>query len=270
MFPGPGVKRVSQPPVSLGPLVRRHDPDRYFCALFAPSAQREVLFTLYAFNHELARANEVTREPGLALIRLQWWREVVLGDRKPHEVATPLRAAIAAGHLDATELLAMIEAREQETLADFSTVDAWRAWLLLGAGSLAVAAARTLGGLQADHARARALGAGYGVSGLLRSVRAMAAQGRCLLPADVLAAHGTSRHGVVAAPDEADARAAAYALIAEGTALLGAPRRAAGAWYPALLPAVLARRDLRRKLAARPRGLADQLAVLRAALARQC
>ena len=35
--------------------------------------------TLYAFNHELARAREAVSEPPLALIRLQWWREVVEG-----------------------------------------------------------------------------------------------------------------------------------------------------------------------------------------------
>ena len=56
--------------------LRRADPDRFLTALFAPAVARDVLLALYAFNHELARAREVTREPHLALIRLQWWREV--------------------------------------------------------------------------------------------------------------------------------------------------------------------------------------------------
>jgi len=47
-------------------MVRRVDPDRYLTALFAPPARREALFTLYAFNHELARAREVVpRDVGL-------------------------------------------------------------------------------------------------------------------------------------------------------------------------------------------------------------
>lgn len=91
-------------------LVRRHDPDRFLCALFAPAGAREALFTLYAFNHELARAREAAREPTLALIRLQWWREVVEGTRKRHEVAEPLADAIAQGLLVPGDLLAMIEA----------------------------------------------------------------------------------------------------------------------------------------------------------------
>ena len=64
-------------------LVRRHDPDRFLTALFAPPEKRDALLTLYAFNHELARAREAVSEPPLALIRLQWWREVVEGARPP-------------------------------------------------------------------------------------------------------------------------------------------------------------------------------------------
>jgi phytoene synthase len=62
--------------------VRRADPDRFFCSLFAPAQSREALWLLYAFNHELARAREVASEPVMALIRLTWWREVVEGSVK--------------------------------------------------------------------------------------------------------------------------------------------------------------------------------------------
>ena len=71
---------------AVGEIVRRHDPDRFLTALFAPAERREALFVLYAFNHELARAREVAREPMLAMVRLQWWREVVEGARRRHEV----------------------------------------------------------------------------------------------------------------------------------------------------------------------------------------
>ena len=55
-------------------FVRRHDPDRFFTALFAPPVRRGAVLALYAFNHELARAREAASEPALALIRLHWWR----------------------------------------------------------------------------------------------------------------------------------------------------------------------------------------------------
>src|SRR4051812_36914804 len=88
----------------VGEIVRRHDPDRFFTGLFAPAGKREALWALYAFNHEIARAREVVREPAMAMIRLQWWREVVEGARRRHEVAGPLREAIDAGALDPADL----------------------------------------------------------------------------------------------------------------------------------------------------------------------
>src|SRR4051794_18666354 len=130
---------------TIATLVRRHDPDRFLTALFAPSERRDALLTLYAFNHELARAREAVSEPGLALIRLQWWREVVEGAPRRHPVATPLAAAIAAGLFDIGDLLAIIDAREIEAEPLIETLAAWRDYLSGGAGGLAVAAGRLLG-----------------------------------------------------------------------------------------------------------------------------
>src|SRR5689334_5107391 len=48
-------------------LVRRHDPDRFLTALFAPAPRRDALLTLYAFNYELARARTIASETPLAL-----------------------------------------------------------------------------------------------------------------------------------------------------------------------------------------------------------
>src|SRR5258705_10943546 len=57
--------------------VRRADRDRFLAALFAPEPARTDLLALLAFDHELARTRLVTREPMLARIRLEWWREAV-------------------------------------------------------------------------------------------------------------------------------------------------------------------------------------------------
>ncbi len=252
---------------AIAALVRRHDPDRFLTALFAPPDRRDALLALYAFNHELARAREVASEPPLALIRLQWWREVVEGEAKRHEVATPLSAAIGAGLLAPDDLLPVIEARETEVYGDFETLSDWRAWLLMGAGGLAVAAARALGA--AEPEAARLAGAAYGASGVLRATGVLAARGTCLLPRDVLARHGLSAEAFVADPGSEAGRAALRDQVAEGQAMLtrgrfGTVPRAAVA---AVLPAVLARRDLARWPAvAVPRGLGDRLAVVAAGM----
>jgi phytoene synthase len=252
---------------AIASLVRRHDPDRFLTALFAPPGQRDVLLILYAFNHELARAREVASEAPLALIRLQWWREVVEGEAKRHEVATPLSEAIAAGALAPAYLLPLIEARETEAYADFATLADWRAWLLAGAGGLAVAAAAALGA--AEPELLRPFGAAYGVAGLSRSAGVMAAQGTCLLPADLLARHGLSPEAFIHDPGSAPARAAQSDVVREGQKFLAdaAQRPPPRAAVAAALPAVLARRDLARwPSVAMPRRLGDRLAAVFAGL----
>ena len=242
-------------------LVRRHDPDRFLTALFAPAERRDALLVLYAFNHELARAREVASEPPLALIRLQWWREVIEGERRRHEVASPLSQAIAAGALDPGLLLPLIEAREAEAYDNFETLAEWRGWLMAGAGGLAVAAAAALGAPQPEVVRP--FGAAYGVAGLLRAGGVLAAQGRCLLPHDLLGRHGLTPEEFIHDPGAAPARAALAEVVREGQALLEAPLRAVPrAAVAAALPAVLARRDLRRwPDVALPRRFGDRIAV---------
>ena len=252
---------------AIAALVRRHDPDRFLTALFAPPDRRDALLTLYAFNHELARAREVASEPPLALIRLQWWREVVEGEIRRHEVASPLSEAIARGALDRLHLLAIIEARETEAYAEFATLADWRAWLQAGAGGLAVAAAFALGAAQPDAARP--FGAAYGIAGLIRATAALAAQRCCLLPRDLLARHDLSPEAFIDDPASAAAQATLHEVVREGRTLLADAARTSlpRAATAAALPAVLARRDLARWPAiAMPRRLGDRLAVTVAAL----
>ena len=155
---------------TLGQSVRRTDPDRFFTALFAPPDRRETLLLLYAFNVELSRAREVASDPTIALIRLQWWREVVEGADRRHEIAEPLAAAIASGALHAGDLTAMIDGREAEADDRIADVAAWREYLAGTAGALAVAAGRLLGATGPMLAALRDLGASYGAAGVLRGI----------------------------------------------------------------------------------------------------
>ena len=252
----------------LAEFVRRHDPDRFLTALFAPKEGRGALLALYAFNHELARAREAAREPALALIRLHWWREVVEGSEKRHEVATPLAAMLNAGRLDRADLLTLIDAREIEAEATVPDLAAWRAYVFGTAGGLAVAAGRALGA--ANPEALRPLGAAYGVAGILRNVPSLARQQRCLLPEDVLAIADLLPEAVILQPDMPQLTKVIDILIGEGFAMLEAGRVPPGA-IAAALPAVLARRDLNRlaggaKSVLSGRGIADKWAVTLAAL----
>ncbi len=244
---------------AVGEIVRRHDPDRYLTALFAPPARRETLFTLYAFNHELARAREAVREPMAALIRLQWWREVVEGARRRHEVATPLGEALDEGRLLAADLAGMVEAREAET-EPVETRAAFEAYIQGSAGGVMVAAGRALGSDQAEALRPP--GSAYGVAGVLRSTAALARQGRCMLPLDLLSAAGLSAAQVIARPEQPGLEPVLSELSMLGLSWLSEPPDVPRSALAALLPSVLARRDLARPGTLAPaRSLADRLAV---------
>ena len=75
-------------------LVRQADRDRYLATLFAPAEHRDALFALYAFNIEIARVRDLAREPMPGEIRLQWWREVLSGERQGEGEANPVSAAL--------------------------------------------------------------------------------------------------------------------------------------------------------------------------------
>ena len=74
--------------------VRETDRDRYLATLFAPADRRDALFALYAFDIEISRVRELARETMPGEIRLQWWREVLLGERAGEGAANPVGAAV--------------------------------------------------------------------------------------------------------------------------------------------------------------------------------
>ena len=71
-------------------LVRESNRDRYLATLFAPAEKRDALFALYAFDAEISRVRDLAREPMPGEIRLQWWREMLLGERASEAAETRL------------------------------------------------------------------------------------------------------------------------------------------------------------------------------------
>jgi phytoene synthase len=264
----------------LAALARRNDPDRFLCALFAPPEARDTLFLLTAFNHELARARAATSQAMTGLIRLQWWRDVVedAAAGKPprrHEVAQPLADSIRAGLLQPEELLALVDAREAEVEEEMPSRDALQAFLRGTSGGYALAAGRVLGAPPAAMPALQAVGAAYGLAGILRSIPALAAQGRCLLPADLLEQQALTPADVVRQPHAPGVAAVGRDLAGQAQQALRQARGALAGTLPrkavaAALPGRLATRDLRQILSPgwdpalppQPRGLGDRLSVI--------
>jgi phytoene synthase len=104
-----------------------------------------------------------------------------------------LTQALAAGVFERTDLAGLIDAREMEAEPEIPDLDAFVNYARGTAGRLARISGKLLG---QDCDAAEALGAAYGISGILRAAPYLAAQGRSLLPADGTAACcGRDRRG---------------------------------------------------------------------------
>ena len=83
-MPSPIAPSWSGPPIATA----------FLSSLFAPAQHRAALHALYAFNVEVARVREVAREPLPGEIRLQWWSEVLRGERAEEASANPVASAL--------------------------------------------------------------------------------------------------------------------------------------------------------------------------------
>jgi hypothetical protein len=161
-------------------MVREADRDRFLAALFAPEPARSGLLALLAFDHELARTRTVTREPMLAEIRLQWWREAAaeaVGAGKPRAqpVVESLSETVRRHDLTLDGLLALIDARAEEIEGPLDVV---RAGSALSDLELAVLGVDDAASRQAAHAVAAAalMGEGPERDALLAEARAVRAE----------------------------------------------------------------------------------------------
>lgn len=104
-------------------LAQRREPDRYYTGLFMGPRERQLYWLVSAFHGELNRILQLTREPMLAEIRLQWWRETLTRFAQPGRTGQVLADALCerlrGGELSLEPLLAMIEARSVPLAADF-------------------------------------------------------------------------------------------------------------------------------------------------------
>jgi phytoene/squalene synthetase len=224
-------------------LVERGDPDRFAATMASPPPARARLFPLYAFNLEAARAPWLTKEPMIAEMRLQFWRDAVEeaaeGRARAHEVAAPLAEVIRAARLPVAVLDRVVEARRWDIYREpFADEAAFAAHLDATAGGLMWLSGLALRAAPDHEAALRAIGWASGLVAWLRAVPELEARGRLPLP---------------------DGRREAVAALARrGLTLLneGRAARLPASLRPAILPAWQAG-ALLRLAAAEPGRVAD-------------
>jgi phytoene synthase len=240
-------------------IVRAADRDRYLADLFVPAEKRRHVHALHAFSHEIARVRDMVREPMPGEIRLQWWRDALVGERPgeadAHPVAAALLDTVTRFRLPRQPLLDLIEARvfdlyddAMPTVGDLEGYCGETSSALIRMASLVLGDGADLGGADAaGHA-----GVAYAVTGLLRAFAFHAARGQVYLPKDVLDRHGVGRHAIAAGTDSPALRAALAEMRVlarshhdRATALATALPKAIGpAFLPlSLVPLYLARME---------------------------
>ncbi|WP_116084245.1 squalene/phytoene synthase family protein [Tropicimonas sp. IMCC34011] len=170
-------------------IVERGDPARFRAVMAAPVAARAVLFPVHAFTLEVARAPHVTKEPMIAEMRLQWWRDALeeiadgQGPRR-HEVVEPLAAAVGAE--GARTLDAAVVARRGDIVGgEVVAADDLEGFLRGTAGVPLWVAARALGAPAEAEDALIGFGMAGGLARYFAAVPELASSGRAALPAGV-------------------------------------------------------------------------------------
>ncbi len=238
-------------------LVREADKDRFLASLFAPAERRGALMALHAFNVEVGRVAALVHQPLAAAVRLQWWREVLAGERSEeasgHPVAAALTRAVAEHALPFAAFDALLDARlfdaTEEAMPTSSELEAYARNTSAALFELAI---RILAPHDADALEplARTGGIAYAYARLLQAQPQYVARHKLIVPLDLLQRHGAQAEDLFAGRVTAPLRAAlaelrreAWAQLAEFDRLL--PRLPAQA-ASAVLPVALVRPLLER------------------------
>jgi phytoene synthase len=197
-------------------LVRAADRDRFLATLFAPAEHRGALFALYAFNSEIARVRDAACEPLPGEIRLQWWNDVLHGERGGEARANPVAAALLAGmaryRLPADRLIDLIEARRFDLYDEpMATLAELESYASKTCSALFALAAQIVAGTQAEAA-AEPAGQAYAITTLLRALPSHAARRQLYVPRELLDRHSVTTADIYAGRTSAGLNASTAAL----------------------------------------------------------
>lgn len=195
--------------------------DLYYATLFAPDATRRALHALHALAGEIVRIPREVSDPGVARLKLQWWREEcrrLAEGRAEHPAARALAQAAAPSQPPA--LTALIDAVEEDLdRRPPPSTQAATAAALRREGSLWRQCA-ILSGCRdaATPAAVEKLGGAFGLYNALRDLRADLRAGVLRLPTDEPPAPGAPADAISSPPGRE--RVAALAVRTVGQARL--------------------------------------------------
>ncbi|MBW8637134.1 phytoene/squalene synthase family protein [Hoeflea sp. WL0058] len=227
-------------------FLREGDRDRYLCALLTREDRRAPVAALYAFNLELARVRDVTTEPMIGEMRLQWWTDLINGsehgEASANPVAAELLAAVDEFDLPRAMLLNMIEARRfdlyNDPMPDRNTFEGHAGESVSGLIQLVSMILDRDAAVKSSDAAGHA-GVALFVSGCLLLMPQHRARGQVFVPADILSAAGLDAEGFLAGDDKGALQRLVAAFAAYGKDHLQEARNRAASIPPECFAAFL-------------------------------
>jgi phytoene synthase len=171
----------------------------YYAFLFLPPQRRAAITAFYAFCREVDDVVDEVSDPGVAAVKLAWWRSEVaraFGGEPGHPVTQALMPLAPVFSIEQRHLDAVIDGCEidlqQTRFLDFAGL---QRYCHLVAGVVGEVAAGIFGRTQADTLRyAQRLGLAMQLTNIIRDVGDDARRGRIYLPIDELQRFDVKAH----------------------------------------------------------------------------
>ena len=244
----------ASPSAAAAPDLRQHllselreaDIDRYLALLLMPGEVQGDIAALMLFNAEIAAIRDRIREPLPGEVRLQWWRDVLSGDRggeaEAHPVASALLEVVNRRQMPVAPLIAMCEARifdlYDDPMPDRVSYEGYagetESTILQMSAFLMDPAASTNTATASGHA-----GVAQAVAGHLMLLPVSRARGQVFVPGDLLAATGLDRDSFLAGDNRPAISSAVRAFAEFGREHLDKARLALKDVPSPVLPAYL-------------------------------
>ncbi len=228
----------------------------YYSFRFLPPERRRAIIALYAFCREVDDVVDEVTDPGVARLKLAWWRSeiaAVFGGAPRHPVALALAPGVAAFKLRQEYLLAVIDGMtmdlDRNRYLDFAALERYCHCV---AGVVGLMSAEIFGYVEpVTRGYARDLGVAFQLTNIIRDVGEDARRGRIYLPQDELQDHGVAaadifQHRVTPAFAALMTQQVARARAFYARALAALPSADRSAQRPGLIMAAIYQALLRR------------------------
>ena len=183
-------------------LVRKYDYNNYLCSLFQPNSNiRDCVMAFRAFNIETANIQDVVKEPKIAELRMQWWKQMITDTFQGRPVDHPVSLEIAKclEHTSFSKMwfLKVLNERENHLQrTTFSSLEQLESYAEETASSLFYLHLEALGikNRNLEHACGH-LGKSLGITTILRSIPYSLPD--LFIPSEILIKNGVASEDVI-------------------------------------------------------------------------